>query len=443
MKHLARIGKVDKIIPIDGADFVQSAVVYGFNVIVSKNVQVGDLGVFFEATDIQLSDEYAKMNNLYRHSEYNSDVNAKGYLEDNRKLKVQKFLKTKSEGLFMSLDSLSYTGYDISVFKFGDSFDELNEHQICNKFYNAKTAGARNSNTSRKKNSTPLFHEHLDTEQLSYYIDSIPKGSLVTITSKNHGTSGRYSFTPVAKEVVETVVDKIYVPSLKRNIKKTRQIKKSVTDYEYVVGTRRVVLGSDGENKTGFHGSEKYRYDILQTLKPYLEKNMTIYLEIVGYVNGAPVMGTHDVTKLKDDAFVQKYGKKVVYKYGCMQDEFNICVYRISYTNPDGVEMDLSHSQMVDWCNKRNIPVVKTLVDTFVYDGNKDALFQQAVFLAENEKNLCEDYNDPSHICEGVVVRVDNYGLRPDLYKYKSFPFRVMEGIAKLKSDFIDVEDAS
>jgi len=56
---------------------------------------------------------------------------------------------------------------------------------------------------------------------------------------------------------------------------------------------------------------------------------------------------------------------------------------------------------------------------------------------------LCEDYLDPSHINEGVVIRVDSGKLIPDFYKYKTFPFKLMEGIVKENPNFVDVEDAS
>lgn len=442
-KHLARIGKVDKIQEIPGADKIQTAVIYGFEVIVSKDVKEGDVGVFFEASDTQLSEEYCKANNLYRHKELNADTEKGGYLEDNRKLRVQKFLKVKSEGLFMPFDSLSFTKGDTSTLKVGDSFEEFNGVKVCQKFFNRNTERLRLGNKVKvKRFETPLFKEHQDTEQLAYFIDSIKPGSLITITHKAHGTSHRVTHTPLIRNVPDKDRNKL-IQLWNRFAPVKWKLQKREEKYEFIAGTRRVVLMPEETQKEGFHGSENYRFDILEKFKPYLEKNMTIYMEIVGYVNNTPVMGIHDVTKLQDKKYTKKYGDKIIYKYGCPEGEYRVLVYRISLTNPDGVEMDLSWPQVVEWCTKRNFTPVMQVATPFFYDGDKDKLMSFVKFLAEREENLCEDYLDPSHVNEGVVIRVDNGNLVPDLYKYKTFAFKVMEGIAKLDENFVDTEDAS
>lgn len=441
-KHLARVGRVDLIKEIPGADLIQTAVVFGFETIVSKAVRIGDIGIFFEAGDTQLSDDFCKNNNLYRHNELNADNTKKGYVEDNRKLKVQRFLKVKSEGLFMSMDCLAFTGADISNLKFGDAFDEINGIKICNKFINLRTARLASANQKRKKGiHTPLFHQHVDTEQLAYFINTIPKGALITIAHKWHGTSHRVTHTEVLRRQLKRQEKSfLYRNKLLKQVTHAEVVK---SEYEYVAGSRRVVLLDEHSEKEGFHGSEKWRFDILEQFKPYLEKNMTIYMEVVGYVNNSPIMGEHDISKLKDPKYIEKYGKKIVYKYGCREGEYKIKIYRISFTNPDGIEMDMSHAQLEDWCKKRNFLYAESMVPPFIYDGNGDALMEMVKKIAENEENLCADYYDPSHINEGVVVRVDSWRLVPEFFKYKTFPFRLLENIIKLNDDFVDMEDAS
>lgn len=444
-KHLARIAKIDKTVPLQGADKIQTIVVFGFEVIASKDLKEGDIGVFFEASDTQLSKDYCSNNNLFRDASKNVDPEKKGYIEDNRKLRVTKFGKfgAKSEGLFMPISSLSFTNADLTALKLGDSFDELNGVKICEKFINEKT---RNLSLSKKvkikRFETPLLKEHQDTEQLVYFINSIKEGSLITITHKAHGTSFRVANTPLIRNIPDEKLPFGYrlwnkiVPQKYRIVKREEK-------YECVAGTRRVVLMPEDSNKEGFHGTEKYRFDVLDALSPYLEKNMTIYGEIVGYVNGVPVMGTHDVTKLNDPKFTQKYGKSIVYKYGCIEGTFKFLIYRISLTNPEGVEQDFTWPQVVNWCQKRNFVPVLQVHKPFFYDGDSEKLISLVKNLAEREDVLCEDYMDSSHVNEGVVIRVDNDKLVPDFYKYKTFPFKVMEGIAKLNEDFVDTEDAS
>lgn len=440
-KHLARIGRVDAIKEIPGADNIQTAVVYGFETIVLKSVKVGDIGVFFEAGDTQLSDEFCKNNNLYRHSEFNIDVEKKGYIEDNRRLRVQKFLKVKSEGLFMSLNCLQFTNGDTNGLKFGDAFEEFNGIKICNKFINKNTDGAIGNRRKVRNVQTPIFHQHIDTEQLAYYIDTIPIGSLLTISHKTHGTSQRVTNTEVIRlEPKRTEKTSFYNNRL---IKTVKYEEGESRQHEFVAGSRRVVLLDEHIEKEGFHGSEAWRFEILESFKPYLEKNMTIYMEVLGYVNGSPIMGSHDVTKLGDKRYVEKYGKSIVYKYGCTQDQYKVQIYRISITNPDGMEVDFSPMQLNEWCKKRNFDPVLSLVPSFFYDGDKERLMDLVKTLAEREDKLCEDYLDPSHINEGVVIRVDSGKLIPDFYKYKTFPFKLMEGIVKENPNFVDVEDAS
>jgi hypothetical protein len=48
---------------------------------------------------------------------------------------------------------------------------------------------------------------------------------------------------------------------------------------------------------------------------------------------------------------------------------------------------------------------------------------------------------DNRHLKEGVCVRIDHYGIKPKVYKHKSFNFKVLEGIIK-DSGLVDTEEA-
>jgi hypothetical protein len=48
---------------------------------------------------------------------------------------------------------------------------------------------------------------------------------------------------------------------------------------------------------------------------------------------------------------------------------------------------------------------------------------------------------DNRHLREGVCVRIDQYGLKPKVFKHKSFNFKVLEGIIK-DSGLVDTEEA-
>lgn len=432
--HVARIAKIDSVSPIQGADRIQTAYVLGTQVIVSKDSKQGDIGVLFDG-ELALSSDYCKNNNLFREKELNLNKEKSGFFENNGKVRVQKFLKVKSEGLFMPISSLEFTGYKISSLRLGDTFNDLNGIKICEKYVSARTRAFLANKQSKQKKikviEAPLFKEHTDSEQLGYYIDSIPKGALITFEHKWHGTSGRAAYTKTQR----------LLPKWKQFLNKIYPIFPN-EKWEHLAGSRRVVLFPENQEKIGFHGPEQYRFDILNQFKPYLSKGQTVYFEIVGFVNGSSIMGKHDLSKIKDEAFVKKYGKEITYKYGCTQDQYKVKVYRISLTTEDGTSIDFTSEQVVDWCEKRGFLASKPLIPRFVYDGDKEKLLKLAQELAERPDKLCEDYFDPSHINEGVVVRVDHGGMTPLFLKYKSFQFKVAEGIAKEK-DEVDIEEAS
>ncbi|WGH49778.1 putative RNA ligase [Alishewanella phage vB_AspM_Slickus01] len=428
--YQAIIAKIDRTIPIDGADNIKIAVVLSEFVIVSKSYVDGMVGVFFPA-GTQLSESFCRENNLYRDKEQNKDNTKSGFIEKNRKIRAQPFMKVKSEGLFMSLDALSFTGAKLTDLRVGDKFEKLNNIDIATKFISEKTknAGAANKQKAVKKNLTPLFHEHMDTGQLKHNITKIEVGDLITIQTKKHGTSVRYANTK----------HQLALPKWKKFVNKFFDVFPT-EKFDFVVGTRRVVLNTP--EKTGFHGSEAYRFVWLEKLKPFLTQGMTVYGELVGFANGKPIMNPHNLDSLKNKALLKKYGKEpMVYKYGCPNGTCDFHIYRITVTTNDGLTIDLSQKQLVTWCELRGFKPSHDLVEPFFYDGNADALLELVETLTEREDVLCEDVHDASHISEGVIIRVDRGGFNPLFLKNKSFYFKCLEGIAQ--ENEVDEEDAS
>lgn len=431
--YKAIIAKIDRVTPIPNADRIHLATVLGESVIVSKEWGVGKVGVLFVA-GTQLSEVFASNNNLFRNSDKNVDKDKKGFFEENRRVRCQPMLGVKSEAFFADLSSLDFAG-DTSSLKVGDAFEEFNGVKICNKYLNEKTLKAiGNANTKvRKKDATPLFKEHVETCQFKQGILAIQKGDLISIQAKVHGTSQRVAYTkvmnvlPAWKEKVNNLCTKL---GLNPVFSESRM--------DYVVGTRRVVLN---EGKEGFHGSEQFRYDILEQLKPYLSKGMTLYLEVAGYANGKPIMSTHSTKDLKNKELQKKYGDVITYKYGCKEHQNRVHVYRITLTTDDGTDIDFTQKQLVDWCNARGILPALDVVEPFIFDGDYDALATKVEQLTERPEVMGEDYIDPTHVSEGVIVRVDRGTTTPLFLKSKNFYFKVMEGIASEKE--VDIEDAS
>lgn len=429
MSHQAIIAKLDSVKEIPSAKTIQLGFVLGTQVVISKDLQPGYIGVLFP-TELELSKKYLSENNLYRHSELNNDNKKVGFFESSGRVRSQPFMKQKSDGYFTSIESLKCFG-DISNLKLGDMLSTLYGETVCTKYISKKAREQMERNRIKKPKSiqAPSFLPHVESDQFKYYAESIPEGVLISIFAKYHGTSGRYSYSKVSRElpIWKKIVNKIYPTFSNEN-------------YEYLCGTRRVVLFEDHKEKVGFHGAEQFRFDVLEQLKPHLTKNMIVYGELVGWANNSTIMPRHNTESLKNKQFTNKYGKDIIYKYGCVEGQTKFLIYRISLSDGENT-IDFSPAQIKDWCEKRGFEYVKQIHPTFIYNGNPTDLRNLVEHLTEREDLLTEDYIDPSHPSEGIVIRVDGHQMVPLFFKNKSFCFKVMEGIAK--ENEIDLEDVS
>ena len=428
------VAKISSVTEIAGADKIQTAVVLGEQVVVSKDWGVGRVGLFFPA-DTQLSLDFCKNNNLFRKNHLNLDIEKTGFFDENRRVRCQPFLKVRSEGFFCGIEALDYTSpKELAV---GDSFDTINGRLLCEKYISQATKTALDNAAKNKKNKkktvtkeTPMFAKHVDSAQFRQMSNIIQKGDLLSFHAKVHGTSSRNSYSKV---VVKPI-------TLWQKLKNMVGMFNGET-WTYLTGTRNVVLHED-QYKEGFHGSEQFRFDVAEILKPHLDKGMTIYGEIAGYANGKPIMSPHSTKGLKDKKFSKKYGKEVTYKYGCTEHEFRFHVYRISINNEDGVEVDLSDQQVKTWCADRGILGTLDVHPPMIFDGNREKLVELVEYLTELPDTLTEDVIDSSHISEGIIVRVDKGRFVPSFLKNKSYAFKVAEGILKESGD-LDLEESS
>ena len=128
--YAAQIVRIDHLNPLENSDNLLGAPLLGMQAIVSKDTEIGTVGVVF-VSGTQLSDEDTARNNLFRHKEFNEDKEKAGFIEDNRRVKAIKLRGNRSDALFMPLSSLAYTKVDLSELKVGDVFEEINGHEIC------------------------------------------------------------------------------------------------------------------------------------------------------------------------------------------------------------------------------------------------------------------------------------------------------------------------
>lgn len=450
MAYCGYVTNLKNVRPHPNADKLVLADCFINTVCVAKDKYTeGQLGVYFP-TDGQLDMEFCEKNGLL--AVYENGINVSGGYMDpaKRNVKAIKLRGEKSDGLFLPLECLAYTGIDISQFQSGDQITVVNGKNICQKYIpkeQPRQRSAANVNPKKqavkvKYQTTPTFFEHKDTEQLAYNLHMFKPGDEIEITLKMHGTSQRTGYHKVHVGYKRTLLDKIL-----------RRPGTPIYDWGYAHGTRRTVMkGFDG----GFYGSNAFREPHAKKFEGKLWKGETVYYEVVGFTDtGTPIMSTCDNKKLKDKEFVKQYGDQTVFSYGCTPSgkegfgiserdvpQSDIYVYRMTMTTEDGDTVEYSPDFMRYRCELmgvKTVPVFSkiTLVDQ--HDDNWD--------YGEAVKTIAEKYFDgpdpvgKTHIREGVVVRIVN---RPifTAYKHKNFNFKVLEGIIKEVAEAPDMEEA-
>lgn len=424
MTYNAFITRITNVRKHSNADRLLLGDCFGQTVVVGLDTKEGELGIYFP-TDGKLSMEFMEANNLIGKKDPVTGIRAGGYFDERGKVRTQKFRGEPSDGYYCSLTYLDYTGADVSTLQEGTPISKVNGHDICEKYITQQTREARTKVAKpREKTKYPCFHEHIDTEQLAYNIDTLKPGSVLVLTEKVHGTSQRTGNT------LELRYPKwgMWINGIFK-----KEVIHPVRDYNYACGTRRVIL-KNLENPFGFYGeNEIFRKKAHDMFAGKLHKGESVYYEIVGWANkGVLIMPAADNKKLNDKEFVKRYGPKTVFHYGCPEDAFDVLVYRMSMTNEDGHEVDYDWNTTKQRCNEMAIKYVPEITK-MIYDGNK----MELLALCERTFNNCS-LMTPAHLMEGVVVRVD--GSRWYALKHKSFQFKVLEGIIK-DTAVVDMEE--
>ena len=457
MSYCGYITKLQNVRPHSNADRMKLADCFGNTVCVGIDTPEDTLLIYFP-TDGQLSAEYCEYNNLVRKKDENGN-NIGGYMDpDKRNVTAIKLRGEKSDGLVMPLESLAFTGVDISTFKMGDTITVVNGHEICKKYIpvNKKAPRVSEGNRTRKKKVpiAPLFVEHADTEQLAYNMDAFKPGDEIEITLKMHGTSQRTGYLPVFKGYKRTLWDKI-----------CRRAGEPIYEWDYVSGTRRTVLENfDG----GFYGSNAFRKQHENLFRGKLWKGETVYYEVVGFTDdGASIMASCSNKKLNDKEFVKKYGDTTVFSYGCsptgtkrmvgedadgrfMIDvaapKSDVYVYRMTMTNEDGNIVEYTPNFMRYRCELMGVKCVPVMWKGIIPNENYLNTEYNAS-AGEYIKMIAEQFYDgpdpigKTHVREGVVIRILN---RPKFcaYKHKNWYFKALEGIVKVDAEAPDMEEA-
>ena len=398
MNNTAIVTKLRNVRKHPNADKLQLATVIGTTIVVGMDVKDGDLGIYFDS-NLCLSLEFCKHNNLYSHSELNLDKDIKGYFNDNGRVKCIKLRGELSDGFYCLISNLNFTGGNLDKLVEGYEFNSFNGIKICEKYIiKVKESGKSGQKRVRKLPNTKMFVEHFNTDQFMKNKNDIPIGSIVYISEKEHGTSGRYGRSLVKNK--RTWLDRI--------------LGKPKYTWKYLVGSRRVLIDCNSEDP---YFKDDMRSQISKKLNGLLKKGEQLYVEIVGYdTNGS---------------FIQKD-----FPYGCKLGEYDVMLYRVTMNNEDGMIIDMSR----EYVSRRAVELgLRSFTDLgkFYYDGDMDKLTERVIELAQGKSVICSDT-----IREGVVLWfINNKGFWQAL-KYKSDAFKLTESRHK-DQGIVDIEDDS
>ncbi len=407
LNYTATVVRVKHINELEGLDNLVGVPVLGAQALTTRDVVINGLYLVF-TSEIQLSEEYASGNNLYRHSDRNADKDVKGYLEDNRRVRAIRLRGHRSDALIMPLSSLGVLGIpdsDLAELKEGDTFDSINDILVCNKFVR------RNNSRVGIPNQTPwtrvekrYFPEHFDTPNAFRVMNAI-RGQLTVVTQKLHGTSVRIGHVNVPRKLKwwEKLANRV-------------GIKVNDREWAYVYGSRRTIKDPDGD--PGFYGTDLYTQIGRLEVEGLLPRGYVVYGEIVGYVPGTS-------TPIQEG-----------FTYGYHPGGAGLYVYRVAHISDDGVSVDLSWEQVKEFCRNNGMKTVPELMNGyFIFDEDDIAPWLDTNFARDIGYVSALPVDD---VDEGVCFRVD--GLTPTIVKAKSPKFLQHE-TKMLDQEVLDIEE--
>lgn len=414
--YLAKLIEVTDVKKHPNADKLQLVTVDFQNVVTGLDAKVGDRYVYFPVESaIDLG--FLSATNSFRDNTMNSDKEASGFFESKGRVRAVKLRGEYSLGYIVPVASIEsfYGKLEANV---GDYFDSVNGMIIVKKYIVPGSEPKERTNNGKKPRISRLVdgqvHLHVDTQNLRKEAYRVSPQDTISITYKIHGTSGWVSNVLVKKKL-----------STRDKIAKFLGVNIEETEYDFVYGSRKVVKNEyETQNTNDFYDVDIWG-TIKDELKEVLPKGYTIYYEAVGDLpTGSHIQGKYD--------------------YGCSAGQHRVYIYRITFTNVDGVVFNLTYQEIADFCEKRNL----TVVPLFYLGSAKD------LFAGDTEQHwhealveyLQEHYTEKDcYLCknvvpeEGIVLRKET-SKEFEAYKLKSYRFLEAE-TAELDKGEVNIED--
>lgn len=368
----AYVGKIASIENIEGADNIVKAVVNSVEVVVGKDMQVGELVIMFPSGST-LNPFLLENLNLYSQSELNKDVTKKGYFGKNGLVKTKKLRNVYSDCLVLPVSSL-YKVFQDNIKETQQEFENcflpylgkeinyINDIWLCKKLeievddeVDVDTLKSTKKSKKKRKIRVPeQFRFHYDTAHLEPHLDMFFPDTEVNISVKLHGTSGIIANYPSVSTSGNTVIDKMW-----------KYVTKFLSKFGLKNFQKNVIILSSRKVIQSTSSKDGRYYPIYEALSQFVPENWTIYGEMVGYYRNGSCIQT-------------LAGKE--HDYGCVRGECKFVPYRITIWNGENKQFEeMSPTFVHDWTVnliKQNPTLKEKIMPlTIVYQGKLQDLY--------------------------------------------------------------------
>lgn len=442
--YLAVVVTIPEIKPHPNADRLQLVEIFGNTVIIAKDMYtVGEKVVYFPVESC-LSLKFLSWANLFEEVDKNADGKTRGFFQKHGRVKAIALRSIPSQGFLFKAHKLAeYYKCRETDFGLGDSFDTVGEDLLVTK-YIRPTSNSQGENVKKNKipkwiNSTlgylprpirkavfvPIkyyyglnadegiksrivegqFKFHYKTEHLGKNIWVLNPNDHITISSKMHGTSAIFGNILCKR-------NKTLTESLLGLFGK----KYPETEYVEVYSSRSVLKNRrDGRFTDDVWGRH------MNELSGQIPEGITLFGEIVGYASPGKC--------------IQSMGGKG-YDYGCPLGESALRVYRVTYTDKEGIISEYDFDGIRQVCftlGLETVPVyyeglAQDLFPDIPLDENWGAKWLDAAktMFLDKKCEICTT----GVINEGVVLKNNSRDGKP-VYKFKSPKFIIGESAAR------------
>lgn len=485
--YLATICQIENLYPIEGADRLMRTTINGNDMVVSKDMKVGDIVVYFPV-ETAICEQFLSANNLYELSEAHRNANFEhvesiiksaettcddveikhsmevaksmcGFFNKRGRVRMLKLRGQYSMGFVIPVESLRTAFPDLTAVygDIGTQFNYVGDTQFCWKYVPITDAKPQREHdkSGKWKRLMRRAHErfdkliegqfefHYDTKKLEGEIGNIRPDQTVSVSVKVHGTSVILSNILCNRKL-----------TLWEKVKKFFGCNVLTTEYSNIYSSRKVIKNRYlNENGQHYYGTDIWGC-VNRVFERFLSPGMTVYGEIVGYIEG-----TTQMIQAKHD-------------YGCEPGQWKFMPYRITLTDESGNKTEMNVKEVQTWINY----IIEIYGDEKAYQPGakwytyKDCLMPLNILYHGPLKDMYDDLDVENHfhenllermkndkewllmeknepMCknkvprEGVVIRIDD-DICPRAWKLKSKAHYNLEALAH-DNDEVDIEEIS